>query len=85
MYIYVFHFKDTGPITNGMAVVTIDGLECEVTYDIIAGGKLNGALVGPKSSHRNITAGPCPLSSSSTVSPNTCKNSKFILLHMYMP
>ena len=44
----------------GMATVTIDGLQCEVTYDITAGGTLNGALVGPKSSHGTITSGPCP-------------------------
>ena len=47
-------------ITNGMATVTIDGLECEVTYTITAGGALNGTLVGPRSSHGNITSGPCP-------------------------
>ena len=45
---------------NGMATVTIDGLECEVTYNITAGGTLNGALVGPRSSHGTITSGPCP-------------------------
>ena len=47
-------------VTNGMATVKIDGLECEVTCTIIAGGTLNGALVGPRSSHGNITSGPCP-------------------------
>ena len=46
---------------NGMATVTVDGLECEVTYDITAGGTLNGALVGPRSSHGTITSGSCPL------------------------
>ena len=44
---------------NGMATVTIDGLQCEVTYTITAGGTLNGALVGPRSSHGAITSGPC--------------------------
>ena len=39
--------------------MTVDGLQCEVTYDIIAGGTLNGALVGPRSSHGTITSGPC--------------------------
>ena len=49
-------------INNSRIVtVTIDGLQCEVTYDIIAGGTLNGALVGPRSSHGTITSGPCPL------------------------
>ena len=48
-------------VTNGMATVTVDGLQCEVTYDITAGGTLNGVLVGPRSSHGTITSGPCPL------------------------
>ena len=59
---------------NGMATVTVDGLECEVTYDIIAEGTLNGALVGPRSSHGTITSGPCladmPTSSVATPSMN---------------
>ena len=42
------------------ATVIIDGLQCEVTYAIIAGGTLNGTLVGPRSSHGNITSGSCP-------------------------
>ena len=45
---------------NGMATVTVDGLECEVTYDITAEGTFYGALVGPRSSHGTITSGPCP-------------------------
>ena len=67
-----------------MATVTIDGLQCEVTYTITAGGTLNGVLVGPRSSYGAITAGPCPDTPSSTVSPtisptvtlspNICKN-----------
>ena len=44
---------------NRIATVTVDGLQCEVTYDIIAGGTLNGALVGPRSSHGTITSGSC--------------------------
>ena len=42
------------------ATVIIDGLQCEVTYTIIAGGTLNGVLVGPRSSHGTVTSGPCP-------------------------
>ena len=45
---------------NGMATVTIDGLQCEVKYDITAEGTFYGALVGPRSSHGTITSGPCP-------------------------
>ena len=47
-------------VNNGMATVTIVALECEVTYTITTGGTLNGALVGPRSSHGTITSGPCP-------------------------
>ena len=65
-HIYTFvHilFKQTGmaTITNGMATMTVDELECEVTYDISARGTLNGALVGPRSFHGTVTSGPCPL------------------------
>ena len=58
------HFILTGmtAVRNGIATVSIDGLQCEVINDIIAGGTLNGALVGPRSSHGTITSGPCPLS-----------------------
>ena len=34
----------TAPIINGMATVTVYGLQCGVTYTIIAGGTLNGDL-----------------------------------------
>ena len=50
----------SAPITNGTATVTVNGLECGVTYTIIAGGTLNGDLVGPGSSHGNITTGRFP-------------------------
>ena len=46
-----------------MAEVKFDELNCTVVYNIIAGGTLNGTLVGPRSSHGTITAGPCPLNS----------------------
>ena len=43
-----------------MATVTVNGLECGVTYNIIAGGleMVNGDLVGPRSFHSTAT-GPC--------------------------
>ena len=44
-----------------MATVTISGLQCGVTYNIIAEGVLYGTLVGPGSSHGSITTGPCPV------------------------
>ena len=49
-------------ITNGMIAVTVFNLQCNVSYDIIAEGKLNGKLVGPRSSHGNVDPGPCPTS-----------------------
>ena len=58
MHIYVH--TGMAVITNGMATVTIDGLECEVTYTLTAGGTLSGTLVGPRSSHGTITSGSCP-------------------------
>lgn len=47
--------RATGLITT----VAISDLQCEVTYTIMAEGTLNGAVVGLRSSHGNIT-GPCP-------------------------
>ena len=47
------------PITNGIATVTVNGLECGVTYTIIAGGTLNGDLVGPRSSYGTLNQS-CP-------------------------
>ena len=44
-----------------MATVTINDLQCGVTYNITAEGALNGTLVGPGSPHGKITAGPCPV------------------------
>ena len=45
----VLYISGNASITNGMATVIINGLECGVTYTIIAGGTLNGNLVGPRS------------------------------------
>ena len=56
--------------TNGIATVAISDLQCGVTYTIIAEGKSNRTLVGPGSSHGNVTAGPCP--------------SEFIALYMHV-
>ena len=35
--------------------MTVSGLECGVTYLILAGGTLNGELIGPRSLFRRIT------------------------------
>ena len=50
----------TAAVNNRTARMTVDGLQCEVTYTITAGGILNGALIGPRSSYGSIIAGPCP-------------------------
>ena len=71
-------------ITIGMATVTIDGLACGVTYNILAAGMLNGVLVGPRSSHGTITAGPCsqlaPTNSTSPIIVSTGKEG----IHTYV-
>ena len=36
-------------ITNGVATVTVIGLKCGTNYTLLAGGTLNGYLVGPRS------------------------------------
>ena len=43
-----------------MAMVIVNGLECEAIYIIKAGGTLNGGLLGPRSSYNNITTSACP-------------------------
>ena len=62
-----------------MATVTISDLQCGVTYNITAEGALNGILVGPKSPHGNVTAGPCPVIASVCI--YNMKNT----LAMYVP
>ena len=59
-----------------MATVTIDGLECEMTYSIIAEGTLKGILVGPRSSHGTISTGPCSVVS--TTSTTAALFSKYV-------
>ena len=80
----------TASITNHVATVILEGLTCGVVYNIIAGGKLNGDLVGPRSSHGIFTADPCPEMSSTilpttttilptvTTLPNTCKDTAYL-------
>ena len=51
----------SAPIIDGMAVVTVNSLHCEMTYNITAEGRdYNGTLMGPGSSYNNITTGLCP-------------------------
>ena len=59
-----------------MSTVTLNGLACGVEYTIIAGGTLNGHLVGPRLFYGTITAGPCPPKITSTVVPTTSMTGK---------
>ena len=77
------HISGSSPITNGMATVTVDGLECGVTYTIIAGGTLNGDLVGPESSHGTVTTGPCP--SNITGNLPSCTHVHMYIHAFYVP
>ena len=52
--LFVLCISGSAPITNGTATVTLNGLDCDVSYTFIAGGTLNGDLVGPRSSYENI-------------------------------
>ena len=57
---HCIYYVVTASITNGLATVRISGLACGVVHTIIAGGTLNGSLVGPSLSFGTIT-GPCPV------------------------
>ena len=50
----------SGSVINKTATVTVNGLQCGVTYTIIAGGTRNGDLVGPRSSFENVIMADCP-------------------------
>ena len=86
--------SDNALITNRMATVAINGLQCGVTYNITAEEMLNGVLVGPGSSHGSITTGPCPVIASECILTKheistkkclaTCQhNIKFVLTFSY--
>ena len=66
-YLRTYAILGNGSVTNGMATVAISDLQCGVTYTIIAEGTSNGMLVGPASSHGNITTGPCPVKTSECI------------------
>ena len=62
MYAYSYLLKlnsGTAPITNGMATVRVNGLECGVKYNITAGGTRGEQLVGPRSFQQTISAALC--------------------------
>ena len=53
-------------VVNGSATVSINGLECGELYTIIAGGTLNGALIGPRLISDNRISGACVMITPST-------------------
>ena len=67
---HTFTHSGTAPVTNGMATVTINGLICGVTYNVTAGGTLDGNLIGPRSFH-GTAMGPCPPRITPTIVPTT--------------
>ena len=64
MCLAIYKLSGNASVTNGMATVAFSGLQCGVTYALIAEGMSNGILVGPASSHGKITTGPCPVMTS---------------------
>ena len=55
------------------ATIVIQGLDCRESYTVVAGGLLDGMLVGPQSSHGTITTGICVISVTPTSSIVTSK------------
>ena len=50
-------------ISNGIAVVILNGLECDVIYTVITKGVINDRTVeGSRLSNRTIVTGTCPVS-----------------------
>ena len=58
---YTLYNSGTAPVTNGLATVIVNGLECGITYTIIAGGALNGNIIGPSRSHGNFPICACSI------------------------
>ena len=59
VYMFVYHLSGSAPVTNGTARVTVNKLVCNATYTIIAGGTLNGRLIGPRLWHETINTSLC--------------------------
>ena len=59
-----------------MASFTIGSLMCQQTFNITAGGILNGALIGPRLSLGSITTGACSVMSTTTSVATTSMTSK---------
>ena len=57
---YALLSSGNASITDETATVTVIGLKCGVNYTVIAGGTLNGDLVGPRSPHGVLNMPPCP-------------------------
>ena len=50
-------------ITNGIAVVIVNRLECEAMYTVVTNGVISDRIVeGSRLSNRTIATGACPVS-----------------------
>lgn len=72
-------YPDSSTAINGNATIRIFGLNCLEAYTVIAGGTLDGTLVGPRSTHDSITTGDCMERIAPTMSTMTSKNCRFNL------
>ena len=63
------------PVTDGIATVAISNLQCGVTYNITAEGMSNEILLAPRSSHGNVSVGPCP-SKCAYCQHNVCRSAQ---------
>ena len=64
-------FLGNAPITEGMATITINDLQCGVAYNIAAQGMLDETLVGSRSTHGSIVPRSCPMTSSECITTYT--------------
>ena len=69
-------FLGNASITEGMATVAINDLQCGLTYNITAEGMLDETLVGSRSTHGSIAPRPCPMTSSEYITTYT--------VHLYL-
>ena len=74
IYIHAFTYSGDASVSNRMATLTLEGLKCEETYTITAGGTFAGTsegdLIGPRSSHGSFTAGSCKTATTMVPTPS---------------
>lgn len=65
---------ESAQVTDRNATILIFGLDCRESYVVIAGGLRDGMLVGPTSSHGEITTGLCMMPITTTMIGNNLSN-----------